>query len=607
MRSLFRCATLACLAVTLTACGPTVRRSGQIELFTVERGSCGGGVLTSPRRTFTDSAVTLDQARIGPNARVDPRLGDLVRFTTDTVTITVPAIYLDHLPATLSSITTGRYDAMLFAEVWENAAMDRSEPALNRVVYVALDQPVPGRLNFQDAIAYGPTAFKGQSLRIKFTLVLLQKRQKESGDTAARSLQDFISLAGAGTPAGASASTIVALIRQIIRSLPDVEAFDFEATFHPFRPTSADESKQIAAKAVIGPIFAAAKQDPTNLETAHLLGDGLKIHVASQRQTEINALAIDTQEVVRLSSAKPDEAIAKLDSLVTRYGLLGLGETVQEARAEINKQNASGKAVQALPDAAARALIVRQQSEFQNVMKAAEALKAAQSEVQVRAALDLAESCADFNRLKADLHATSAIVGELNARPWFRYGMYALVETAHYRAAGTAPHRFSVKGTKFKDDRFDFTQESTGTSVQPNWMLMDVLPGLQAADDRVLRATSDAADRFLQAAGHTPGRRLIENPAVLETHLGSMRDNMLDSIITVRAERIAIDLARDAKKGERHLPFSKNMAFDNAFKQDLQSLASTNPGFNPTDARWTSIGERVRSLFETRFKPDSEH
>lgn len=590
----------------ICSCGPTVRRSGQIELFSLEQ-TGDTGQLRPPRRAFTEPKVLFEQARVGPTSRVDPELGDLVRFTTDSVTMTVPTVYLDHLPATLSSVTTGRYDAMLFAEVWENAAMDRGEPAINRIVHVALDQPVPGRLNFQDAIAYGPTLFKGHPMRIKFTLVLLQRRAKESGDTAAKSLQDFVSLAGAGTPTGAAASTVVALIRQIMRSLPDVEAFDFEVTFYPYNPPAASDIVAIGQSMAIADRIASVRKSP-DLEKAQRLGRDLLEYsdlLSEDRYEHFRQSITDATNV--MPGASRASVIAQLQQAQELDPPRAAGSQINEEIASLSSRAGPISrdeiaSLQASKSSIVQAIEGAAKNQFVRVRQGAESLTNASTEEEIRAAIATIQSCGDYNRIEAVPGDIQAIQRAINARPWFRYSMYALVETAHYHFAGSPPREFDMRGVHFENERFQLQGATPGRS--PNWMLLDILPGLQPVDDRTIRAASEAADRFRELSGYIPSRRLIEDPARLTEHLDTIHADTFETLMAVRAERLAVELARNAKSDGTSMSdvFKEDGMFMTRFAEDLESLRGTDSWKTEDKSRWLKVADRVRRQFDLRFR-----
>lgn len=208
---------LAPWAIMAGVCGCIDRDVGQIELFGV------GGTEMTLCRYLSEGADTGSEP-----ATVVSGWGDRIRSNDNVVTIQVQSAHLENLPLTL----TGSRDVILFAEVQENAAagydMEKNKP-LTTVVFVGRNQKLPGLLNFQGALAYGPTLFKGHPLKIKFTLLVLQKERAEQ---MAAVVGLIGSIVGTAAPQYAGiVSEVVNIIRAILLAQPDVAAFDFETTF----------------------------------------------------------------------------------------------------------------------------------------------------------------------------------------------------------------------------------------------------------------------------------------------------------------------------------------------------------------------------------------
>ena len=146
-----------------------------------------------------------------PAKRADPLPGDgdAVRSNDDNVTFVVESVNLNRLPPRLS----GSRDVVVFAEVWEDAATAASFKPLVQVVYTTRNQLVPGKLNFNDAIAYGPTKFKGRPIKVRFTVLVLQKTTSEQ---EAQALSVMESFAGAAQPA---ASPVISLVTGALRDV----------------------------------------------------------------------------------------------------------------------------------------------------------------------------------------------------------------------------------------------------------------------------------------------------------------------------------------------------------------------------------------------------
>ena len=234
-----------------------IRRSGQVEMYYVDYETESSSaelndiqylLSNAPYKSALDNRqaggendVVLDRVGVlRPGMTWDaPRrtsllgsAGESIRYSDDIVTIQVHGGFINSLPWTL----TGSTDLVLFAEIWENAAAGPTARSLNSIVHISRSQMVPGRMNFEGSIAYGPTSFKGHPLKIKFTLIVFQRDQAEGVSSAADVLQNFATAAGAPSVAGILSSEAIGIVRQILRNQPDVEAFDFEATLMSDEP-----------------------------------------------------------------------------------------------------------------------------------------------------------------------------------------------------------------------------------------------------------------------------------------------------------------------------------------------------------------------------------
>lgn len=209
---------MCCALTVLPGCflnsGGVDRRSGQIELFQIEpvgqqlcRPFDPGRGLTAPteRRDLTQN------------------WGDRLRYGSDSVTIQVHAINLERLPTTV----TGSKDVIVFAEVWENAAAAYDSKPITSIVYIGKNQLVPGIMNFNGALAFGPTSFKGTPMKVRFTVMILQKERGQQQAELAEVIGKYASLVPVY---GVIASEVVGVIRDMLRAQADVIAFDYDAT-----------------------------------------------------------------------------------------------------------------------------------------------------------------------------------------------------------------------------------------------------------------------------------------------------------------------------------------------------------------------------------------
>lgn len=301
------------------------RSAGQAEQFRVEE----DGSLT---RAYE---LTTDPARMPVRRSVTGDFGDPIRHSDDVVTMQVLSAYIENLPTTL----TGSQDIILFAEVWENSAMGYRSPALNQVVYVAENQRVPGRINALGNLAYGPTRFKGHPLKVKFTLLVLQRRKGEQASSAANVVAGFMSASSAVTPYGAIASQAVGVVREILRNQPDVVAFDFEATFlsdapEALLPVLAAGGSQRAddlESALAGVHRVERASDPASVMLAL---EQLRIRIADVTATEVEEREVPAPEVPAGGIPEPEAAeVERTNGDVTAGEVPAVGITAGEVSA----------------------------------------------------------------------------------------------------------------------------------------------------------------------------------------------------------------------------------------------------------------------------------
>jgi hypothetical protein len=227
--SIIRPCSLVAMALLVIG-GCTQRQAGSSEVFGIRPPDHPAG-MTLYR--FLDGQPT---STLPNRTGTEPGWGDRVRSNDDVVTIVAHSAYINSVPETLTTRLDGRtgYDLLLFAEVQENSAAGHDAPALVSIVYTAKDVQVPGVVNFTDAVAYGPTLYKGSPLKMKLTLMLLVRNTaNQEGQVV-----DIIGgIVGQAAPQYAPiASTGVNVIRAILEAQPDVVVFDFETTFYSDDP-----------------------------------------------------------------------------------------------------------------------------------------------------------------------------------------------------------------------------------------------------------------------------------------------------------------------------------------------------------------------------------
>ncbi|HWB53803.1 MAG TPA: hypothetical protein VG722_06410, partial [Tepidisphaeraceae bacterium] len=207
------------ILVLFSLVGCQGRMVGQVELLGVRHGD-------QTLYHFGSSDAPVPKTR----TNVLPTFGDPVRLQQDVVTVQVDSAYIRDLPPRL----TGSKDVVLFAEIQQDAAIGYGGEKTTSIVYVGKNQRIPGRLNFNGNLVYGPAAYSGHPPKIKFTLMVLQSAAANQEQSVINVISN---LAGAAAPqyAGVS-STVAAAVRDILLAQPDIVAFDYEATFlsdHP--------------------------------------------------------------------------------------------------------------------------------------------------------------------------------------------------------------------------------------------------------------------------------------------------------------------------------------------------------------------------------------
>ena len=632
------------LPVTLLGCG--ARTSGQIEAFQSRESKL---TPMSSGRQFPELALQPHNLRIGAEARIEPQIGDLVRFTTDSVTIVIPTMYIDKVRGSFGDFT-GRYDMVLFAEVWENGAHDRSTPPLNRIVFLAVDQKLPSRLNFVDAIAYGPTFFKGHPIRIKFTLVLAQRRDKENAETGLKTLEQLSSLAQVGAPTSSAVSAAIGLARTVVKGIPDVEAFDFEMTLLPYRPSGVSERSRSVAKEVILRL-AAIQSDNAKAASDFIGRNELATLVDEYIGLQVDGLRVmsrfaDAQRIAREFDKSPEGvrgATASTASTATaeQRERAELDEQFSNAREAISdeidslKQGVDARlrdgmdqlklpadsvldksTTSTLKSHAERTRNYLRENTFTNVRAGARALAQASDANAVSQACTMLVGCADFPQLRDDAARDTApnddsakrmkeFLDEAKRRPWLRYTTYALVETRRYIYGSTDSFIFDA-GKMNLADPLHRLRPGRPDGEQPNWMTVEVVPGLIALDEKVMEEASRAAGELQQSMGYTPTRTLLLNPTKTVEQVNAVESSILQGIARVRGEQLALRLAKEARAAGKSArsPFESETGtfapqFDSVIGKLVEEVGKPQQG--ALRATLEAIRDDIRQEFFDRF------
>lgn len=230
-RLVFFCACLFGLGGCQGA-GTTLRLAGQVELFEIEPETHRLARPLSPNESLPLSRKREDLTQ---------NWGSNIRFNTDVVTVQVHSLCLEDVPKGL----TGSRDIVVFADVWENAAAAYGSPPLTSIAYLGKNQLVPGRMNFSGAIVYGPTLYKGTPLKVRFTVMLLQKEKGSQQAEIADVIAKYTSLI---PTYGAIASEIVGVIRDMLRAQPDIITFDYEAVLIADEPNRTEAASSVSSE-----------------------------------------------------------------------------------------------------------------------------------------------------------------------------------------------------------------------------------------------------------------------------------------------------------------------------------------------------------------------
>lgn len=281
--------------MALAGCTSTVKhKSGQVELFYVHPVN---------QMLLRSQSVQWEELfkDIAPHdgRELTPKFGDRVKHNTDVITLNVRSIYLDQLPASL----TGSHDIVVFAEIWENSVDRSNEGKLTSVVFAQPDQLIPGRLNFDGNIAYGPTIFKGFPITIKFTVMVLQKRAGEQQGAVAAA----VGKAAEAIPTyGILVSQAANVMRDILKAQPDIVAFEYEATLLADAPTG-------TAPTLLsdGPSPALAAEATHTVEMVKSALNEATTGTSNSKQTEINSQVGKLFQAKAASRARVSTATAK--------------------------------------------------------------------------------------------------------------------------------------------------------------------------------------------------------------------------------------------------------------------------------------------------------
>lgn len=117
-----------------------------------------------------------------------------------------------------------RSHVLVYAEVYDDAT-DDPDKAYRKVLFNSENTPAGVNLGVSDRVLYGPTAYKGHPIRVRFFVVQLAKDQKK---LASRIFNAAGTVGQAALPAGAA---VVGAALQIAQTLNELAEDDFEMRF----------------------------------------------------------------------------------------------------------------------------------------------------------------------------------------------------------------------------------------------------------------------------------------------------------------------------------------------------------------------------------------
>jgi hypothetical protein len=162
----------------------------------------------------------------------------IVPHKGEIITLVVNNIFIRYLKETI-----GSPHVLVYAEVYDDGKDDPGT-VVSKLIFNQINQPQGVSLGIADRIIYGPTAFKGFPIRIKFFIVELDKEQKKM---ASNILDAAASIASAARPEAAPAVGVGLRIAKLLNALnQDDFELRFDLTLFPLDMTTTykmDDSK----------------------------------------------------------------------------------------------------------------------------------------------------------------------------------------------------------------------------------------------------------------------------------------------------------------------------------------------------------------------------
>jgi hypothetical protein len=149
----------------------------------------------------------------------------VVPHKDEIIAVLVDNVFIKHLKEAISSP-----QVLVWAEVYEDGS-DDPKKAYTKILFNGPDQPEGVQMGLANRIIYGPTMFKGFPIRIRFFIVELDKRQKE---TASAIIQAVGAAAAAAKPEAAPAINVAVQFAESINALnQDDYELRYDVTLSP--------------------------------------------------------------------------------------------------------------------------------------------------------------------------------------------------------------------------------------------------------------------------------------------------------------------------------------------------------------------------------------
>jgi hypothetical protein len=571
------CSTLI-TSMIAAAGGCSGRKVGQVELYNI--GTDSGRLYAIGQSSEDGGFSSSPKPEVRLRKDVEGTWDDYIMYRDDVIAVQVQSAYLNRVPSTI----TGSRDIILFAEVWENAAQGYNSQAINTIVYAAQSQMIPSRLNFTGNLAFGPAAFSGHPFKIKFTLMILQKRTGEQASSSIGVIQNFMSAASAASPYAAIASQAISVLREVLRNQPDVVAFDFEATLPSISPRELHQTSLEVAQEAATNVTANAllTTDSPNLANAKALDDAIE-KIKPAVEGDIRKSLIESQLAMRKSMDSSARKIATaIQTNVPKVTISpepigGDREAVKKAGMDADRlvsidsvPNATGEPIEMklfeIPKIEIHVINSISDEAKRQSLKNAVADSSLELLSSYKLAAESTKNAAGSVLAKVARSGRTLSDGD-RLMPWLKYGYYAVVETdsrspevPDLQLGWENNHRLRggiIVGNK---------DQNLFSSLQANYLIFSITPGQLAESPEILAAAAESNKRLLDQ---------LRQPLTTTQSLNKIQESTLSLqrvVLRTRIERACREVAIGIS------PSDSNP--EQTLKSQLNELTGTNGPFN---------------------------